>query len=196
MITINKKLFLGILLSLVVFVSSSVSYITAMGWRPNFSPKIEMKVDFSDVEIDPRTLETFFALEHDYQKEPLVNGLSIAEIALLEKIVMAEAKGEPLLGQIAVVNVILNRVKSPWYPDNVREVVYQEGQFNPTWDGSLQRVKGIDSSVKKAVHQAVNGYQAVPGNTLFFLNEEIATDFTIPNTRTFHGKIGNHSFYR
>lgn len=34
-----------------------------------------------------------------------------------------EARGEPLVGQIAVVNVVNNRVASPLYPDNICDVV-------------------------------------------------------------------------
>jgi N-acetylmuramoyl-L-alanine amidase len=118
------------------------------------------------------------------------------EITLLEKIVMAEAYGEPFEGKVAVVNVILNRVNSPCYPDTIKEVVFQPGQFNPTWDGSLERVREVTMKTKIAVNKGLLGYQVVPENTLFFLNKDIANDFTIPNTRVFVEKIGNHSFYR
>lgn len=43
----------------------------------------------------------------------------------LAKAVYFEARGEPLDGQLAVAQVILNRVKSPKYPDTVCGVVYQ-----------------------------------------------------------------------
>lgn len=42
-----------------------------------------------------------------------------------------EARGEPLAGQLAVAQVVLNRVKSPKFPDTVCEVVHQ-GQYNKT----------------------------------------------------------------
>lgn len=122
--------------------------------------------------------------------------ISMKEIRLLKRIVMAEAVGEPMEGQIAVANVVLNRVKSPWYPNTIEEVIFQHGQFNPTWDGSLDRIDFIKPTVKLAVIKAIAGYEAVPGSTLFFLNKDIATDMTIPNTRTYVEKIGNHTFYR
>ena len=39
-----------------------------------------------------------------------------------------EARGEPVRGQIAVAQVVLNRVFSPFYPNEVCEVVYQNAE--------------------------------------------------------------------
>jgi spore germination cell wall hydrolase CwlJ-like protein len=41
-----------------------------------------------------------------------------------------EARGEPVRGQVAVAQVILNRVRSPLFPETICGVVYQ-GQMNP-----------------------------------------------------------------
>ena len=41
--------------------------------------------------------------------------------------------------QRMVGSVVLNRVESQYYPDTIREVIYQPGQYAPTWDGSLQK---------------------------------------------------------
>ena len=30
-------------------------------------------------------------------------------------------------------SVVLNRVESEYYPDTIREVIYQPGQYAPTW---------------------------------------------------------------
>ena len=46
-----------------------------------------------------------------------------------------EARSEPVLGQIAVAHVILNRVDSDKYPNNLCEVVYDHKQFSFFWDG-------------------------------------------------------------
>lgn len=190
MVKINAKIFIGVLLFLVVTISASVSYLTAQGWRVNYGSGIDLEVELE------ANLTTFDNVDQDQKYPAITFGISREDIVLMEKIVTAEAYGEPLKGKIAVANVVINRVNSAWYPDSIEEVIYQKGQFNPTWDGSLERVKEIDVSVKEAVEQALMGYQAVAKSTLFFLNEDIATDFTIPNTRPFEKKIGNHSFYR
>ena len=36
-------------------------------------------------------------------------------------------------------SVVLNRVESEYYPDTIREVIYQPGQYAPTWDGSINK---------------------------------------------------------
>lgn len=43
-----------------------------------------------------------------------------------------EARNQPLTGQIAVTQVVMNRVESEYYPDDVCEVVYQ-GPTRPSW---------------------------------------------------------------
>jgi N-acetylmuramoyl-L-alanine amidase len=65
-----------------------------------------------------------------------------------------EARGEDALGQAAVAHVILNRVKSPLYPDSVREVVWQPGPFSVTNDGCSNRMTDLDA-IGKAVDIAL-----------------------------------------
>ena len=36
-------------------------------------------------------------------------------------------------------SVVLNRVASAYYPNTIREVIYQPGQYSPTWDGSINK---------------------------------------------------------
>jgi spore germination cell wall hydrolase CwlJ-like protein len=59
----------------------------------------------------------------------------------LANAVYFESRGEPVRGQIAVAQVVMNRVFSPFYPDNVCDVVYQNAhrhlacQFTFACDG-------------------------------------------------------------
>lgn len=50
-----------------------------------------------------------------------------------------ETRSEPLEGQLAVAKVILNRVDSDHYPNDVCDVVYQPRQFSFTHDGKPER---------------------------------------------------------
>lgn len=63
----------------------------------------------------------------------------------LAKAVYFEARGESLQGQVAVAEVILNRVESPRYPHSVCGVVQQAGhggcQFSFTCDGHPDRMR-------------------------------------------------------
>lgn len=114
---------------------------------------------------------------------------------MFEKIVMAESGAEPYLGQIAVANVILNRVKSKRYPSTLEGVIFQKFQFSPVKNGVI-RGYAPNESVKKAVTEALNGRMIVPEDTLYFVNPVLATDQTIPRTKTPVKVIGSHTFYR
>ncbi|MGN0318182.1 MAG: cell wall hydrolase [Lachnospira sp.] len=58
------------------------------------------------------------------------------ELWLLACIVSWEARGESYEGKLAVANVVLNRVRSSYYPDTISGVVYQRGQFSGVLDGN------------------------------------------------------------
>lgn len=117
------------------------------------------------------------------------------DIEMLEKIVMAESGAEPYLGQIAVTNVILNRLNSSRYPSTLKGVIFQKSQFSPVKNGVI-RGWPPNESVKKAVAEALNGRVIVPEDTLYFVNPVLATDQTIPRTKTPVKVIGSHTFYK
>lgn len=92
--------------------------------------------------------------------------VSEEELLLLQKIVMAEAEGEPYQGKVAVANVVLNRLRSANFPDTIYKVIYQKHQFSPVANGRLKRVKPNDDSIK-AVNAALSGVKEVPDSTYF-----------------------------
>ncbi|QUH22124.1 cell wall hydrolase [Alkaliphilus sp. B6464] len=115
------------------------------------------------------------------------------EIELLERLVHAEAKGESFNGKIAVANVVFNRVRSNDFPNTVKEVILQKGQFSPINNGSIKNKPSQET--KDAVEKALEGFKVVGDKVLYFLNRDIATNAWIPNNKEFAIKIGNHSFY-
>jgi spore germination cell wall hydrolase CwlJ-like protein len=68
------------------------------------------------------------------------------EAACLATAVYFEARGEGTLGQLAVAQVILNRVKAPGFPKTVCGVIYQNAgeyhrcQFSFACDGTADRI--------------------------------------------------------
>lgn len=110
---------------------------------------------------------------------------------LLARMVMAEAESEPLTGQALVACVILNRVESPDFPDNIRDVIFQEGQFTPIADGRWDAVEP-DDSCKAAVHLVWTGWDESQGATYFSTHE---TDWH-RNNLTFLFEKGSHRFYK
>lgn len=117
------------------------------------------------------------------------------ELLLLQKIVMAEAEGEPYEGKVAVANVVLNRLRSANYPDTIHDVIYQKHQFSPVANGRLARVKPSEETIR-AVNDALKGKKEVSNDTYYFLSLKLATDLTVHRHQTKTRTIGNHTFYK
>lgn len=118
--------------------------------------------------------------------------LSDAEMLWMYKIVAAEAQGEPLEGKIAVAEVILNRVDSASFPNDVYSVIFAPGQFAPASSGTIHSAyaKCSDTtkqSIEKAVSAAINGSN-YSGGALFFKTKSYHSG------RTPTVQIGNHYF--
>lgn len=60
------------------------------------------------------------------------------ELSLLAAVVEAEAGNQDLTGKRLVVDVVLNRVDSPLWPNTITEVLMQEGQFTTMWNGAVE----------------------------------------------------------
>ena len=75
-------------------------------------------------------------------------------------------RGEDALGQQLVVNVVVNRVNSPDFPDTIRDVVFQPGQFTPVMNGAFERATP-DRRIRDAVQAAFSGEDNSRG-ALFF----------------------------
>ena len=81
------------------------------------------------------------------------------DLVLFAAILQCEAGGYNYDGILAVATVIMNRMESPAYPNTISDVVYQSGQFAPTWDGSLSRVlqSGPVSLCYQVAQEALGG---------------------------------------
>src|SRR5574344_2075901 len=71
-------------------------------------------------------------------------------VRLLARLINAEARGEPYEGQVAVGAVILNRVKSPKFPNTIAGVIYEPGAFTAVSDGQINVAISEGSTVVKA----------------------------------------------
>lgn len=111
----------------------------------------------------------------------------------LSRIIYAEAKGEPFKGKVAVGNVVMNRVNSSKFPNNVYSVVFARNQFTPARTGAINNTPDSDSI--RAAKLAMEGYNVVPG-CFYFINERTTTSSWFRRTRTMLYRIGSHSFYK
>ena len=86
------------------------------------------------------------------------------EVLWLSRIIEAEAGGESFEGKIAVGNVVLNRVKSPLYPNTIYQVIFdfKHGiQFTPAYTGTVYNTPSTDSVIAAKV--CLDGYEIAPG---------------------------------
>lgn len=60
------------------------------------------------------------------------------ELELLAAVVEAEAGNQDMIDKRLVVDVVLNRVDSPLFPDTITEVLEQPGQFTTMWNGAVE----------------------------------------------------------
>lgn len=117
-------------------------------------------------------------------------GLTENDLKIMANAVNGEARGEPFEGQVAVAAVILNRVKSPSFPNTVSGVIFQPGAFTAVADGQIWLEP--NESSQKAVRQALSGWDP-SGGCLYYFNPATATSKWIwsrPQVKT----IGAHIF--
>lgn len=110
-----------------------------------------------------------------------------------------EARGEPIQGQIAVAQVVLNRVYDPEFPNTVKDVIRQPYQFSwysPYFNNSdrIDDYSAWQTSLRIA--RAVLNYEIMNDNTrgaLYYHAESVSpkwSSFFRPTTQ-----IGEHIFY-
>ena len=113
----------------------------------------------------------------------------------LSRIISAESQGESLQGQIAVGNVVLNRVKSKDFPNSIPAVIFDTKggvQFEPVSNGTLYQAPTAQSVT--AAKRALDGERPV-GNCLYFYAPALSKGVWISTNRTYYTTIGCHRFY-
>ena len=117
------------------------------------------------------------------------------EVLWMARIIHAEASGEPFNGKIAVGNVVLNRVRSPQYPNTIYGVIFDRKhgtQFSPVSFGTIYNTPSAESVIAAKI--CLEGY-SLSDDALFFMNPRLATTSWIAQNRPYLFTIGNHLFY-
>ena len=120
-----------------------------------------------------------------------------AEQECLASAVYFESKGEPLEGQLAVAEVIINRKESGRFAGTLCGVVKQRGQFSFVRGGRIPSVPKASEAWRKAVAIAQIAQEDMAdsaGSSALFFH----ADYVRPNWRglTRVAAVGNHIFYR
>ena len=134
--------------------------------------------------------DSYNALLGQTQNSANNTGVSDSELYLLAKTIYAEGRGEPYTGQVAIGAVVLNRVRSPEFPNTISGVVYQRHAFTAVSDGQINLTP--DDKAMKAAKDALNGWDPT-GGALYYYNPAIATSAWIFDRQTIT-VIGKHVF--
>ncbi len=94
------------------------------------------------------------------------------ELRLLGALIYCEAGNQTYEGMVAVGAVVMNRVKSPAYPNTIYSVIYASGQFTPAMSGKVATVymNGVPDTCLMAAAAAINGETTVGAATHFRRN--------------------------
>lgn len=107
------------------------------------------------------------------------------DVRLLAALVYYESGNQPYEGMVAVASVVVNRMESSLFPDTLREVIYQSGQFDPVSNGLVTLLYNSEEQIQKncvkAAREVLNEGSKLEG--YFYFNN-------------FYGicKIGDHYF--
>jgi len=132
----------------------------------------------------------------------------VLEIACLAFAVYFEARSEPIAGQLAVANVIINRKLSPRYPNNICAVVFEgpvhasghpiknRCQFSFWCDGQLEviRDRGAWHTALNVAKSAISNRLDVSEGATHYHTTKVFPAWRLSLQQTI--KIGEHIFYR
>lgn len=136
--------------------------------------------------------------------EPYLNGAAVTspespydavDLYWLSHVIYAESGAERMEGQIAVGNVVLNRVESREFPGSVASVVFDRKngvQFEPVTNGTIYKTPSPASV--EAAKRALDGERPV-GAALYFYAPDLSQGLWINANRTYLTTIGCHRFY-
>lgn len=100
-----------------------------------------------------------------------------------------EAKGESFEGKVAVAQVVLERVKSPLYPNNECAVVYQRSQFS--WSKNSNRSMREGAPLTECGRAVDEAYRRGPNGLISFHNGSVSPGWKLARCT----KIDHHIFY-
>ena len=95
-----------------------------------------------------------------------------SDLKYLAAIVYCESGNQCMAGQQAVAIVVMNRVRSGNFPNDIYSVLYQSGQFTPASNGSLNKGLSMydNGTLPQSCIDAAN--YALAGNTSVTYNDE------------------------
>lgn len=147
--------------------------------------------DFSDVAARASTLSALVSAS------PAKGALS-EELHCLAGAVYFEARGEPLAGQLAVAQVVINRSESRQFPASYCGVVHQRSQFSFVKNGRMPNIREGSQAWQRATaiariaHQGM--WESEADDSLYFHANYVRPSWS--RSKQARARISTHIFYR
>ncbi|MCT2557883.1 cell wall hydrolase [Tsuneonella sp. YG55] len=120
------------------------------------------------------------------------------EMECLAGAIYFESRGEPLEGQLAVGQVVVNRADSQAFPSDYCGVVFQKAQFSFVRGGTMPRINRSSTAWKRAkaiariAHEGL--WDSKAGDALYFHANYVRPSWS--RTKIARATIDTHIFYR
>ena len=127
-----------------------------------------------------------------------IEGKLSRQMECLAGAIYFEARGEPIKGQLAVGQVVVNRAESRVFPGTYCDVVYQRSQFSFVRGGRMPTIKRASRAWKRAqalAHIADQGlWESGARDSLYFHANYVRPSWARKKTQ--RTRIDTHIFYR
>lgn len=174
--------------------NSQVSYVSKDLSKSVFNLKTATTKE--EIEEAKKTAQIAKELEEAKKHKPSKTNrsaikVSDEEILLLATVVAMEANGESYEGQLAVANVVVNRMLDGYWGKTIHDVVYAPGQFSGANSGRVEKYKSrVTESCKKAAVEALAGNNNIGDYKYFMMKNRAKT-----SSYKKYYILGSHCFY-
>lgn len=147
---------------------------------------------------EEESTETEDPEDTEVEKEPVpFYSYTEEELDLLARLIYSEGGIESYQTQLMIGSVVMNRVMSEdsWFPDTIREVIYQKNQFSVTFvlkDGIPMIDHPADEEAKRAAYEVLTYGSILPPDVQVFFHKSITTGWVA--TREPYGTFDHTTF--
>ena len=135
-------------------------------------------VPTESLEDPPETTQSLQIEEIIVPEHKPVYNYTEEELDLLARLIYSEGGIESYDTQLKIGSVVMNRVDDPYFPNTIREVIYQKNQFSVTFtklDGVIMIDRPADDEAKKAALEILNYGSVLPKDVQVFYEKSITT---------------------
>lgn len=135
-------------------------------------------VPTESLEDPPETTQSLQIEEIIVPEHKPVYNYTEEELDLLARLIYSEGGIESYETQLKIGSVVMNRVDDPYFPNTIREVIYQKNQFSVTFtriNGVIMIDRPADEEAKKAAYEILNYGSVLPKDVQVFYEKSITT---------------------